>query len=770
MKRWSFTLRIRPDGASGFRVHLLSSPAGDEVGALELPCPADGIGPLVEELERSLSDGRRHLRPSAPEEHDTGRRGPDGGLEALGDTLFETLFPPAVRRRWNECVEEIVERPGRPESAGDGLRLVLRSDPTCRSTAALHQLPWELLRDPATGSFLALSRKTTILRQLALDDTAVPEGPEPARTLRILAVLSCPSGLAPLDLARERRTIEEAVDGRTEIRLRVLESPTFAELTEVLRGEPFHVLHFMGHGVVDRGPRPGDPERAHLVLDGPDGGAVRLPAERLAQVVRDVDSLRLVFLNACETGRTPDGADRPFAALSHALLRSGVPAVLAMRLPIPDRAAVELARVFYRELAAGTPADEALAEARVAVYAAESAEPCSARRGAGAWAVPALFVRRPELAIFRPRSVDDRTPRRAVRSRRRWLSAAALLVLSVLIVALFFVRAPWAGVHLRVAADRVGFSLTEDQSLVDTLDLVELAVPDLALLRHPDPLTGIPRTVIAERSGAEHLGFLVRLPGAASGALSLDDAVLPAGTRIELVRTAPRALRVSLELPDASRPVTASVGHGAVLRLVPGTPDSFDLGSGGRLVAFPRGDRIDLDLTLAQPGSEAGADPGAGADAFHTPLAVDGLRFVEIREDFSDGASRVRAVSTLESGEVALEPLGGGEPVAVDLERHQTLAFDGLSGWITSLELGEENLLVELRGRVDAVALREPDGRRVDLMPTWSATPWALRFGAASGALALLVGFFAQLGTLLRWTAGDVPLRRTFHPMTRSEP
>lgn len=762
MRRWSFTLRIRPGGVSGFRVHLLSSPAGDEVGTLELPCAADGIGPLVEELEQSVLPRSRHLRPDAAGTGEADGPGLDGGLEALGEALFRSLFPAPVRRRWDECVEEVVERPERPEGPGRGLRLVLRSDPTCRSTATLHQLPWELLRDPATGSFLALSRKTTILRQLALDDAAVLEEPEPARTLRILAVLSCPADLAPLDLARERRRIEEAVEGRTEIRLRVLESPTFAELTEVVRGEPFHVLHFMGHGAVDRGPRQGDPERAHLFLDGPDGGAVRLPAERLAQVVRDVDSLRLIFLNACETGRSPAGADRPFAALSHALLRSGVPAVLAMRLPIPDRPAIELARVFYRELAAGAPVDEALAEARVALYAAESGAPSGAGRSRGAWAVPALFVRRPELAIFRPRSADGARTRRADRSRRRWLSAAALLVLGALIVALFFVRAPWAGVELRVAADRVAFTLTEDRSLVDTLDLVELAVPDLAVLRHPDPLTGIPRTVTPEWTGAERLGFLVRLLEPVSGGLSLDGAVLPTGTRVELVHAAPRALRLSLELPAGDRRLTASVGPGAVLRLVPGPPEPFDLGSGGRLVVFPRDDRIDLDLTLAEA--------GPGPEAFHTPLAVTDLRFVEIREERSDGASRVRAVSTLESGEVALEPLGGGEPAAVALERHQTLAFDGLSGRITGLELGEESLLVELRGRAQAVALREPDGRRVDLMPTWSATPWALRLGAASGALALLMGIVAHLGTLLRWTAGDVPLRRTLHPMTRSEP
>lgn len=405
--RWSFELRIRPYGDSAFRIHLLSSPAGDEVAELELPFPAGEIDGVVRELERSAAGHRRHLRPEMVPPTGTEEEKPDERLRTIGEALFEALFPPPVRRRWQECVDEIGQEPGR------GLRLVLKSDPTCPATADLHRLPWELLRDPRTGGFLALSRKTTVVRQLTLDDAAVLEEPEPARKLRILAVLSAPPGLEPLDLARERRTIEEAVAERSEIELTLLENPTFSELTDTLRSSPFHVLHFMGHGTFDRDAREG-----HLLLPGPDGRPVRLAADRLTQVIRDVDSLRLVFLNACETGRAMQGSEQPFAGLAHALIRGGVPAVVAMQVAVPDRAAIELSRVFYRRLAAGETVDEALAEARVAVFAARSAEGAG---GAGAWAVPALFVDRPELKIFRPRRAGsvDRAGTRGTRGWRR---------------------------------------------------------------------------------------------------------------------------------------------------------------------------------------------------------------------------------------------------------------------------------------------------------------------------------------------------------------
>ena len=71
-----------------------------------------------------------------------------------------------------------------------------------------------------------------------------------------------------------------------------------------------------------------------------------------------------------------------------ALVRHGVPAVIAMRSRIPDRAAIAFARTLYHRLGDGDPVDVAIAEARLAI----------ARQGGsdeGVWSVPVLFLRGP---------------------------------------------------------------------------------------------------------------------------------------------------------------------------------------------------------------------------------------------------------------------------------------------------------------------------------------------------------------------------------------
>jgi len=736
--RWSFEIRIRSNGTA-YQVHLLSSPAGDEVAELELPFSTRHIGRIMERLEGSVSGGYRHVVPEEESADPDGLTDPGTSLQEIGAALFGALFPPTVRRRWEECVEEIDRQPER------GLRLVLKSDPTCTETADLHRLPWELLRDPRSGGFLALSRKTTVVRQISVDEAAVLDEPKPARHLRVLAVLSQPEGVTSLELTRERKRIEEAVAGHPDIELHALENPTFTELTETLRAEDWHVLHFMGHGAFD--PQAG---QSVLLLPGPDGTSTRLSAERLAQIIRDVESLRLVVLNACDTGRSPQPDEQPFTGLAHALVRGGVPAVIAMQLPIPDRAAIEMSRTFYRRLADGEEVDEALAEARVAVYAAEGTGDF------GAWAVPVLFVRRPDLRIFRPRRqgangrassgglLSGRWPRRA--------ALAGLALAAAAVIALFFVRAPWARVEMEAEATSVSFVLDSEQRFVDTFGLVELAAPDLEAFRRPDPETGADRTVARTDTGTdggpERLGVLASAADQTAPHLFLDQACLPAGTRIEIEQTAPRELRLALDLPPETRSscgrlVTASFGPGILLRQIPGLAPPVHLTESGALSMIPRAGHLDLDLRLADR-DDLDLD---------LPLDVTQLDFREIRELVAPEATSIREVSTLNVGSLKLEPLGGGEPTPVEVDRYKAISFAGLRGELTGLSLGEEHLRLAFRGRADAVTTTGFDGAPVDLMPTWSQTPWALRLGAGGSTLLAVLGFFGQVGGLWRWGA-----------------
>ena len=390
--------------------------------------------------------------------------------------------------------------------------------------------------------------------------------------------------------------------------------------------------------------------------------------------------------------------------------------------------------------------DEALAEARVAVYASEGAGDF------GAWAIPVLFVRRPDLRIFRPRErsadrrgaagdlLNGRWPRRA--------AVGALLLLAAAVIALFFVRAPWARVEMEADATSVRFVLSEEESIVDTFDLLELAAPDLEALRRPDPHTGADRTVKAADAGSERLGMVAWTADQAPARLFLDDACLPAGTGVEVTQTAPRELRLALDLPaetrsSCGRVVTASAGPGVLLRQVPGTSPAVQLGDGGALRMTPRAGHLDLDLRFAGPQSFE----------VKTPLHVDRLDFREIREQVTPEATSVREVSTLRVANLKLEPLGGGRLTPVEVDRYQAISFAGLHGKLTGLSLGEKRLHLTFRGRADAVTTTAFDGTPVDLMPTWSQTPWVLRLGAGGSTLLAVLGFFGQVGGLWRWGA-----------------
>ena len=111
---------------------------------------------------------------------------------------------------------------------------------------------------------------------------------------------------------------------------------------------------------------------------------------RLGVLLRNhLANLRLVFLNSCMGGAV--SPVDPFGGIAQTLIRRGVPAVIAMQFAIPDKAAVELSRHFYRYLAAGQPVDAALTSARAFLFA---------RGHEVEWGAPALHMRSPDGRLF----------------------------------------------------------------------------------------------------------------------------------------------------------------------------------------------------------------------------------------------------------------------------------------------------------------------------------------------------------------------------------
>jgi hypothetical protein len=291
-------------------------------------------------------------------------------MERVGTALFQALLPMDV------LVVYVTAR-GRLEG-NEGLRLRLHLPPE------LAPLPWELLY--YSRHYLATDPSHPIVRFLALPDPPRPLAVRPP--LRILPLIAAPTDYPTLRVEQEAALLQEAL--RSLIAERLVEvMPGRPGTLDTLRGElrhGCHVLHFMGHGMMDG-------EVGYLVFEDKDGMGLPVNSDTLAHLLRGT-GVRLAMLNACESA-TATGSDA-FGSVAAALVQAGLPAVIAHQLPMRDRSAIAFAREFYKALTDGYPVDAAVGEGRKAILS----DLGNAWREQMDWAIPVLLMRAPDGRIL----------------------------------------------------------------------------------------------------------------------------------------------------------------------------------------------------------------------------------------------------------------------------------------------------------------------------------------------------------------------------------
>src|SRR5262245_6932352 len=283
----------------------------------------------------------------------------------FGSSLYDCLFKDSVGTTYYRSL-------GARNGDEQGLRIRLRLTP-----AEIAALPWEVLYDRQTKSFLATSDKTPLTRYIDLV--------EPIRALKIeppVKVLTLiPSGTG-LDVDKEEKIIEQALGKLSSVEVDLLKDHvTREEISHALVEKQYHILHFIGHGVFED-------DEGHLVIDGDDDEHELISAEVFADFFRNYPSLKLVVLNACQGAEV--SATRPLAGMAPQLVARGIPAVVAMQYPISDPAALTFAREFYLKLCSGWnrgQVDAAISHARNRIRM-DVEEPL-------AFATPVLFLRSP---------------------------------------------------------------------------------------------------------------------------------------------------------------------------------------------------------------------------------------------------------------------------------------------------------------------------------------------------------------------------------------
>ncbi len=233
----------------------------------------------------------------------------------------------------------------------------------------LLKLPWELLHNGK--DFLFQGAKPTRVRR-RIPGTEARDVPIVAPPIRILLVTARPEDDACgyIDHRVSALPLVEAMESLPGlVHLHVLSSPTRPALRAELdrardERQPYHVVHFDGHGVYDKTVGLGGlcfelPEdiaklekRRHVTIftqDTIENGT------GLGSLLR-AHRIPLVFLEACQTAQ----AEQASESVASELLKGGVTSVVAMSHSVLVETARRFVAVFYQALAAGKRVGDAM--------------------------------------------------------------------------------------------------------------------------------------------------------------------------------------------------------------------------------------------------------------------------------------------------------------------------------------------------------------------------------------------------------------------------
>jgi tetratricopeptide (TPR) repeat protein len=249
--------------------------------------------------------------------------------------------------------------------------------------AALARVPWEIARASRDGKTLA--ENNLIVRAIVggADPERMPLVLDAGEALRVLFIFAEAPGSRPLAARQEREQLKELFEKEVYPHRRIeadflAHGVTRERLTGMISDRHgYHIVHWSGHG-----------HRNLLELAGTDGKPDRLSGQDLVELLIDAGGFKpqLFFLSACHSGdvvritdwesfqavaagrdpqRSADAVRETelrdkleettgYTGTAHALLRAGVPSVVAMRYSVGDDYARDLAVDFYRATLAAT--------------------------------------------------------------------------------------------------------------------------------------------------------------------------------------------------------------------------------------------------------------------------------------------------------------------------------------------------------------------------------------------------------------------------------
>jgi tetratricopeptide (TPR) repeat protein len=332
-------------------------------------------------------------------------RGPavQAKLACWGDLLFGSVFGVGPAR---DAYQRARDR---------GLEVVFRS-----AEPGLLALPWELMRDgtgPVALGAGGISRSLPVADKAQTLEVAGGQ-------LRVLMVISRPAGTEDVGFQMVARPLLERLETvRGKVSLTVLRPPTFDALREVVTraadaGEPFHVVHFDGHGAMPGrvgsgaviGGRPAmmaAPGEGVLAFELPGGGSDYVGASKVAAALAE-GKVPVVVLNACQSGAVGKALE---ASVATALLNAGCAAVVAMAYSVYAVAAADFMAAFYESVFTGDSVGQAVTAGRRRLFSHNGRPSPRGDMPLADWLVPVHYMREevrfPQACAARPASAPS---------------------------------------------------------------------------------------------------------------------------------------------------------------------------------------------------------------------------------------------------------------------------------------------------------------------------------------------------------------------------
>lgn len=313
----------------------------------------------------------------------------------LGKELFELQ---SFRNRIDRALRGIEKRPPVSELTNYGHRLFsycirddllqlyhrLSANPVrihlLSNQPDLKAMPWEYLQEPNRIPGPQLDR--SVVRVVPMIGQLAPEPLKLGHQVRVLFASAEPTDQDSVSWPEVRDEIETIFSARLSrlgrFEFKAIDGTTRNNLLDAVTQEQFDIFHFSGHGEVTKGV-------GQLVLTNRvTRKSERLRADELGQILSG-RTIRLAVLSACWTA-AGNFADN-FSVTAEALVRAGVPAVIANQLPIPDKTVATFVAAMYRELLNSGDIDRAVGEGRIRLAIDLGSSPEAVLE----WGIPTIY-------------------------------------------------------------------------------------------------------------------------------------------------------------------------------------------------------------------------------------------------------------------------------------------------------------------------------------------------------------------------------------------